>query len=42
MYCTTHIGDLISQFIQKTVDHVDLRTQFLPSQAQDRVSIDEH
>ena len=42
MYYTTYMKDIISQFIQKAVDHVDPHTQPLLAQAQDRASIDAH
>ena len=41
-YCTTYLEGNDFPLIQKTMDHVDLRTQPPSSQAQDRVSIDVH
>ena len=39
-YYTTYMEGIISQFIQKAVDHVDPHTQLAPAKAQDRASID--
>ena len=35
IYHTTYMEDIISKFIQKVVDHVNLRTRLLLAQAQD-------
>ena len=41
-YYTIYVEGIISQFIQKAMDHVDPHTQLLLTQAQDRASIGAH